>query len=52
MKSENINVENIEPEKGLEPIMEAPPLEKIVKKNDIYEFYINDPKRNEDEYDF
>ena len=40
------DIDNNEQEKGLEPIMEAPPLEKIVKKNDIYEFYINDPQRN------
>ena len=46
------DVENFENEKGLEPIMEAPPLEKIVKKDDIYEFYINDPKRNAEELMF
>jgi magnesium-transporting ATPase (P-type) len=46
------DVENFDNEKGLEPIMEAPPLEKIVKKNDIYEFYINDPKRNTEELMF
>ena len=44
--------DNIDPQKGLEPIMEAPPLEKIVKKNNIYEFYINDPKKNEEELFF
>ena len=45
-------VDNLEQEKRLEPIMEAPPLETIVKKNDIYEFYINDPKRNTEELMF
>ena len=39
-------------EKGLEPIMEAPPLEKIIKKEDIYEFYINDPIKNTEELMF
>ena len=38
--------------KGLEPIMEAPPLEKIVKKSNIYEFYINNAKRNKEELFF
>ena len=46
------NLENKEPEKTLEPIMEAPPLEKIIKKDDIYEFYINDPQRNTEELMF
>ena len=46
------NMENKEPEKALEPIMEAPPLEKIIKKDDIYEFYINDPQRNTEELMF
>ena len=46
----NINQDNIEPE--LEPIMEAPPLENIVKKDDIYEFYINNPDRNTQELMF
>ena len=52
MKAEIKNMDNVEPEKGLEPIMEAPPLEKIVKKDDIYEFYINDPQRNTEELMF
>ena len=53
MRAEVKNLDNQENnEKGLEPIMEAPPLEKIVKKNDIYEFYINDPKRNTEELMF
>ncbi len=50
---ENIkNVDIKEPEKTLEPIMEAPPLEKIIKRDDIYEFYINDPQRNTEELMF
>ena len=36
----------------LEPIMEAPPLEKIVKKSNIYEFYINNIKGNTEELFF
>ena len=32
--------------------MEALPLEKIVKKDDVYEFYINDPQRNKEELMF
>ena len=52
MKAEVNNLDNKENGKGLEPIMEAPPLEKIVKKNDIYEFYINDPQRNTEELMF
>ena len=31
---------------GLETIMEVPPLTKIEKKANIYEFYINDSKKN------
>ena len=42
--------ENVEPE--LEPIMEAPPLVNIVKRDDIYEFYINNPDRNTQELMF
>ena len=34
---------------GLEPIMEVPPLTKIEKKNNIYEFYINNMKKNTEE---
>ena len=34
---------------GLEPIMEVPPLTKIEKKNNIYEFYINNIKKNTEE---
>ena len=52
MKAEVKNIENQENDKGLEPIMEAPPLEKIVKKDDVYEFYINDPQRNTEELMF
>ena len=52
LKQEVKNIDNGENEKGLEPIMEAPPLEKIIKKDDIYEFYINDPQRNTDELMF
>ena len=52
MREESKNIENKEPEKTLEPIMEAPPLEKIIKKNNIYEFYINDPDRNTEELMF
>ena len=37
---------------GLEPIMEAPPLEKIVKKINIYEFYVNNAKLNKEELFF
>ena len=49
MRSELKNVEKGENENGLEPIMETPPLEKIIKKEDVYEFYINDSQRNTDE---
>ena len=52
MKSDVKLGENLDPEKVLEPIMEAPPLEKIIKKNDIYEFYINDPQKNTEELMF
>ena len=52
MKAEIKNMDNCEQEKGLEPIMEAPPVEKIVKKVDVYEFYINDPQRNTEELMF
>ena len=34
---------------GLEPIMEFPPLTKIEKKPNIYEFYINNMKKNTEE---
>ena len=52
MKSDDKFGENLEHEKNLEPIMEAPPLEKIVKKNGVYEFYINDPEKNTKELMF
>ena len=39
-------------EHQLEPIMEAPPLENIVKREDIYEFYINNPDKNTQELMF
>ena len=39
-------------EHNLEPIMEAPPLEKIIKREDLYEFYINDPEKNTNELFF
>ena len=45
------NQDNIQ-KKDLEPIMEAPPLEKIVKKSNIYEFYINNRKGNKEELFF
>ena len=45
-------MKNIPKENPLEPIMEAPPLEKIVKKEEIYEFYINDPEKNTEELMF
>ena len=52
--NKNNDQEDIEPqlEPQLEPIMEAPPLENIVKKDDMYEFYINDPERNTSELMF
>jgi magnesium-transporting ATPase (P-type) len=34
---------------GLEPIMEIPPLTKIEKKTNIYEFYINNREKNTEE---
>ena len=34
---------------GLEPIMEVPPLTKIEKKTNIYEFYINNKNKNTEE---
>ena len=50
----NLNIiqdnQNLEP--NLEPIMEAPPLEKIIKREDLYEFYINDPDKNTTELFF
>ena len=46
----NILIENKEP--ILEPIMEAPPLSNIIKKNDVYEFYINNPDKNTTELFF
>ena len=52
MKDEINNIDNCEPQRDLEPIMEAPPLERIVKKNDVYEFYINEPERNTKELMF
>ena len=49
-KINNNNLDNIQDNKNnennLEPIMEAPPLEKIIKREDLYEFYINDPEKN------
>ena len=48
----NIIQENIIKEPQLEPIMEAPPLENIIKKEDIYEFYINNPDKNTKELMF
>ena len=50
--SEIKKMNNIVPENNLEPIMEAPPLEKIIKREDIYEFYINDPQKNTEELRF
>ena len=44
--------ENNLQKKDLEPIMEAPPLEKINKKSNIYEFYINNTKGNVEELFF
>ena len=46
----NNNQEMIEHK--LEPIMEAPPLEKIIKREDLYEFYINNPDKNSTELMF
>ena len=52
MREDIKDLESKEPEKALEPIMEAPLFEKIIKKDDIYEFYINDPQSNIDELMF
>ena len=49
---DNNQQENNLPKNDLEPIMEAPPLEKIVKKSNIYEFYINNIKGNTEELFF
>ena len=49
-KVKSNNQENID--KVLEPIMEAPPLENIIKREDIYEFYINNPDKNTNELMF
>ena len=46
------NQQEILPKKDLEPIMEAPPLEKIEKKTNVYEFYINNTKGNKEELYF
>ena len=51
-KENTIQQENNLQKKDLEPIMEAPPLEKIVKKSNIYEFYINNIKGNTEELFF
>ena len=51
----NLNIiqdNNQIPEPNLETIMEAPPLEKIIKREDLYEFYINDPDKNTNELFF
>ena len=45
----NINNINNNYNIGLEPIMEVPPLTKIEKKQNIYEFYINNSKKNSEE---
>ena len=50
LNNNNNNQENVEPE--LEPIMEAPPLVNIIKRDDVYEFYINNPDRNTQELMF
>ena len=50
MENQDLN-SNIQ-KKDLEPIMEAPPLEKIVKKSNIYEFYINNRIGNKEELFF
>ena len=50
--NENNLLESNLPKNDLEPIMEAPPLEKIVKKTNIYEFYINNIKGNTEELHF
>ena len=51
-KIENQDKNSNNQKKDLEPIMEAPPLEKIVKKSNIYEFYINNRKGNKEELFF
>ena len=51
----NLNIiqdNNQNPEPNLETIMEAPPLERIIKREDLYEFYINDPDKNTNELFF
>ena len=45
-KDENISNDNNYNYNGLEPIMEIPPLTKIEKKPNNYEFYINDAEKN------
>ena len=51
-KMENQDKNSNIQKKDLEPIMEAPPLEKIVKKSNIYEFYINNRIGNKEELFF
>ena len=51
-KNNNNQQDNNLQKNDLEPIMEAPPLEKIVKKSNIYEFYINNIKGNAEELFF
>ena len=51
-KHENNQNNPQENNKDLEPIMEAPPLEKIIKQSNIYEFYINNIKGNTEELFF
>ena len=48
-KDEIINNNNNNYNIGLEPIMEVPPLTKIEKKPNIYEFYINNMEKNSKE---
>ena len=49
-KDENLgNNNNNNYNVGLEPIMEVPQLTKIEKKTNIYEFYINNSKKNTEE---
>ena len=45
----NNNNNNYNFDVGLEPIMEVPPLTKIEKKPNIYEFYINNMEKNSKE---
>ena len=45
-KEELINNNNNNYNIGLEPILEVPPLTKIEKKPNIYEFYINNAEKN------